>query len=125
METTAFFVIAYLATGIALIGYDFAAPPTHKKDYVSEGRVSGALATWFFWPATVFKDSHNAIKAGRAGMRYALGVTLLFIVMFFITNLFFHFVAGPSILAYLGCFVIVVVLSPFLAALVLPGHDKY
>lgn len=33
MEITALFVIAYLATGIAIIGYDFAAPPTQKKVY--------------------------------------------------------------------------------------------
>lgn len=124
MEITAIFVIAYLATGIALIGYDFAAPPTHKKEYVSQGKLKGALTTGFFWPATAFMDSYYASKEGKAGMSFALGVILLFIAMLFIASLFFRFVASASFLAYLGCFVIVVVLSPFLAALALPSHDK-
>jgi len=123
METTAIFIIAYLATGIALIGYDFAAPPEHKKNYVSEGKLRGALTAWFFWPVAAFTDSYYAIKKGKTGIRFALGVMLLFIAIFFIASLFFHFVASSSVFAYLGCFVIVVVLSPFLAALALPSHD--
>ncbi len=124
METTALFVIAYLATGIALIGYDFAAPPAHKKIYVSKGILRSALATWFFWPVTTFMDSCRAIKEGKAGIKFASGVMLLFIAILFIVSLFFHFVASTSIFAYFGCFVIVVLLSPFLAALALPSHDK-
>ena len=71
MEITAVFVIAYLATGIALIGYDFAAPPTYKKEYVSQGKVKGALTTGFFWPATAFMDSYYANKEGKPGMSFA------------------------------------------------------
>lgn len=124
METTVLFIITYLATGIALIGYDFAAPPEHKKAYVSSGKLGSTLLTWFFWPATVLMDSYYAINKGKAGFRFALGVTLLFIALFFMTSLFFQFVASSSVFAYLGCFVIVVLLSPFLAALILPNHDK-
>lgn len=118
------FIIAYLATGIALIGYDFAAPPAHKKTYISEGKLKGILTTWFLWPAVIFMDSYYATKEGKDGIRFALGVILLFIAIFFIASLFSHFVASSSIFAYLGCFVIVVLLSPFLAAIILPGHDK-
>jgi len=125
METTALFIITYLATGIALIGYDFAAPPTHKKAYVSNGKLGSILATWFFWPAITFMDSYYAINKGKAGVRFALGVILLFIAIYFIASLFLHFVGGSSVFAYLGCFVIVVLLSPFLAALVLPSHDSF
>ncbi|MCP5273939.1 MAG: hypothetical protein H6936_03605 [Burkholderiales bacterium] len=124
METTVIFVIAYLATGIALIGYDFAAPSEHKKNYISEGKLRGILATWFFWPVSAFMDSYYAIKKGKAGFRFALGVMLLFIAIFFIASLFFHFVSSASVFAYLGCFVIIVLLSPFLAALALPSHDQ-
>lgn len=120
MEITVLFVIAYLATGIALIGYDFAAPPTHKKKYISKGELRGVLTAWFFWPM----DSYYAIKKGKGGIRFALGVMLLFIAIFFIASLFFYFVASSSVFTYLGCFVIVVLLSPFLAALALPNHDE-
>jgi hypothetical protein len=118
METTVLFVIAYLATGIALIGYDFTA--THKKKYILEGELRGALTAWFFWPM----DSYYAIKKGKGGIRFALSVMLLFITIFFIASLFLYFVASSSVFAYLGCFVIVVLLSPFLAALALPNHDE-
>ncbi|SES63484.1 hypothetical protein SAMN05216326_10158 [Nitrosomonas marina] len=124
MEITAPFVIAYLATGIALIGYDFAAPTTHKKDYVLKGKIGNALATWFLWPVTAFMDSYYATKKGKAGINLALGIILLFIIIFFMASLFFHFVGGPSVFAFLVCFVIAVVLSPFLAALALPAHDR-
>ncbi|MCB1948934.1 hypothetical protein [Nitrosomonas sp.] len=124
METTAPFVIAYLATGIALIGYDFAAPSTHKKDYVSKGKLGSALITWFLWPAAAFMDSYYATKKGKAGINLALGVILIFISIFFMASLFFHFVGSASALVYLVCFVIAVLFSPFLAALALPSHDK-
>ncbi|MCB1937458.1 MAG: hypothetical protein KDF59_16140 [Nitrosomonas sp.] len=124
MEITALFVIAYLATGIAIIGYDFAAPPTQKKKYIAEGKLRGILTTWFFWPAAAFMDSYYAIKKGKAGISFALGILLLFIAMLFIVSLFFHFVSSSSVFAYLGCFVIAVLLSPFLAALALPSHDS-
>lgn len=124
MESTASFLIAYLATGIALIGYDFAAPAAHKKEYVAQGRLGGALKTGFLWPLAVYRDSYYATNKGKAGINLVLGAVLLFIVIFFITSIFFYFVGGASVLAFLGCFVMAVLVSPFLAALVLPSHDR-
>jgi len=124
METTAVFIITYLATGIALIGYDFAAPPAHKKNYIAEIKLRGVLTTLFLWPVAASMDSYYASQEGKAGFRLALGVMLLFTVIYFIASLFFYFVASSSFFAYLGCFVIVVVLSPFLAALALPDHGS-
>lgn len=125
MGITAIFIIAYLATGVALIGYDFAAPPTHRKNYIAQVKLKGILGTCFFWPVTAFMDSYYSIKKGKAGLRFALGVILLFIAIFLIASLFFKLVTSASIFAFLGCLVIVVLLSPFLAALALPNHDTF
>lgn len=124
MEILALIAITYISTGIALTCYDFSAPLIHRKFYVSRRRYGVAVVTWFLWPATAFMDSYYAVKEGKAGVRFALGVVFLFIAILFAANLIFHFIGSSSILAYLGCFVSVVLFSPMLAAMTLPRHGK-
>lgn len=124
MEAFALLAIAYIATGIALTGYDFSAPPIHRKGYVSGRKYGVAVITWFLWPATAFMDSYYAAKEGKAGGRFALGVVVLFVAILFAASPILHFLGSSSVLAYLGCFVLVVVFSPMLAAIALPRHDR-
>lgn len=70
-------IVAYLCTGIALTGYDFSAPATHRKRYVTHQRYGIAVVTWFIWPLSTLGDVYQELRFGTRGFRLFTGVILL------------------------------------------------
>lgn len=68
---------AYLATGVALVGYDLAAPPTKRKRYAVKLNLIIILAIWSMWPLTTLYYANKERLRGRSGLRFVFGVVLV------------------------------------------------
>lgn len=120
------FLIAYLITGISLVGYDFNTPPLHQKLYVLNKNVVFAISNWFLWPIFSAKDAWVEQLLRRRGFRYALGVVVLFISLFVVSGLplqFFVWFTGSASASAIMAFFVTLLLCPFVTAITMPGWE--
>ena len=120
------FFMAYLVTGIALVGYDFQTPPIHKKAYILNKSVAIVIVNWFLWPIFSVKDAWVEQLLRYRGIRYIVGVILLFISLFIASGLslqFFVSLTRSALLSILLSFLVTLVLSAFSMAITMPGWD--
>src|SRR4051812_25836026 len=74
--------LSYVLTGVALVGYDMAAPPIERKAYVVQKNFKVALVTWFVWPATVIFEAIEERRMRRRYFRFLIGVLVLAVGIF-------------------------------------------
>ena len=120
------FLIAYLITGISLVGYDFKTPPLHQKIYVLNKNIVFAISNWFLWPVFSVKDAWVEQLLRRRGIRYALGVVVLFISLFVVSGLllqFFAWFTGSAYASVIMAFFVTLFLCPFATAITMPGWE--
>jgi hypothetical protein len=125
MELAALIAIAYVLTGIALVGYDHAAPPLYRKAYVVQQDIRVGVLTWFVWPYVAAFDAYQESMLGRSGTRFILGVVGLAAAMFLWVRCIFLlilYIIGWAPLGYLVALVGGAFLSPFFTAFTMPQH---
>ena len=118
------FSIAYLVTGIALVGYDFNTPPLHQKIYVLKRNIFIAITNWFLWPIFSIKDAWVERVLRLRGIRYILGVIVLFVLLFVVSGFllqFFAWFTGSALASVAMGFFVTLFLSPFAAGIAMPG----
>lgn len=117
----------YVVTGIALTGYDFAAPPLHAKVYVIRRDHLAAIRNWFTWPLGTAVEVYQLAALGRGQVRHLLGVVALALGVLLVLR-FVFLIAGlfiPWTLAtYALAMVVAVAASPVVCAMVMPKHGQ-
>ncbi len=125
-ELIAVCVVAYLATGLALTGYDGAAPPLHQKGYVINQSHRVMVLIWFAWPITSMREVQvmSRFHPG-SGVRLFIGVMLLAVGMYFWGRVAFviadRFI-GVFWINVIATFVALALTSPILTAIAMPKH---
>lgn len=120
------FLIAYLITGISFIWYDFITPPLHQKFYVFKKNIVVAISIWLLWPIFSVRDAWDQQLLRRRGFRYALGVVMLFIILFVVSGLlllFFAWFTGSPYVSAIMAFFVTLFLCPFATAITMPGWE--
>jgi len=121
--------IAYFTTGIALTGYDFSAPPIHKKMYVTQQNYKIAFLNFFIWPIASITEGLQVSGGGhfRRGFRFFYGVVLLAAGMFFWGLLSFVIadkLIGITWVNSLVTLILLIFTSPILTAFSMPDHGQ-
>jgi hypothetical protein len=127
VDPTAHTLLTYLFVGVSLAGYDWLAPPLHRKLYVSARRAGPAVQTWFFWPIVAAFDIRQewATYDARAAARYAAGVAMLWVATYLWLRVFFLlplWFIGWRPLSYFLAVVAAFVAAPLITTLVMPKH---
>lgn len=121
-------LVAYLATGIALTGYDFSAPPQHRKMYVIQRNYKAAIRYWFLWPLLASFEAYQEQRLRGRRFRFAVGVLSLVVGMVFWCWVAAELLAqlvGPAWLAAVLTIITSVLASPILTAIVMPVHGRH
>ena len=120
-------VMAYISTGIGLIGYDFATPLSERKSYIREGNLKAGLAILFLWPATVSFDVFGIGGRCRQPPRFLLSVFMLAGTMYFCAMVIFllsRWLIDINWIAFGAAAIILFTVNPIITALVLPPHTE-
>lgn len=120
-------LIAYPLIGIALVSYDFAAPPLYKKIYVLKRDLKMATLLWFIWPLSVFSEVRGQISLGKSPARFLVSIALLGASVLFWTWLlltFWSWLLPWKSIAYLAAATVGLLTSPVLAFLFMPDHRE-
>lgn len=118
-------VMAYISTGIGLIGYDFATPLSERKSYIREGNLKAGLAILFLWPATVSFDIFGIGGKCRQPPRFLLSAFMLAGTMYFCAMVIFllsRWLVSVNWIAFIATAIILFTVNPIITALVLPHH---
>lgn len=118
-------VMAYISTGIGLIGYDFATPLPERKSYIREGNLKAGLAILFLWPATVSFDIFGIGGKCRQPPRFLLSAFMLAGTMYFCAMVIFllsRWLVSVNWIAFIATAIVLFTVNPIITALVLPHH---
>lgn len=119
--------LSYVLTGVALVGYDMAAPPLERKAYVVQKNFKVALTTWFVWPATVIFEAIEEHRMRRRYFRFLLGVLMLAIGMFLwaqVVYLASLWLIGVSWVAFVITAVTMLFVCPIITGIAMPPHIR-
>lgn len=120
--------LAYVITGMALVGYDMAAPLLERKQYVIRKNFKVAVITWFVWPATAVFDATEERKMRRPYRRFLFGVALLALGVFLwaqVAYLASLWLIGISWAAFIVTAIATLLAPPILTGIVMPPHRRY
>ena len=118
-------VMAYISTGIGLIGYDFATPLSERKSYIREGNLKAGLAILFLWPATVSFDIFEIGGKCRQPPRFLLSAFMLAGTMYFCAMVIFllsRWLVSVNWIVFIATAIVLFTVNPIITALVLPHH---
>ena len=118
---------AYVATGMALVGYDMAAPPLERKVYVVRKDLRVAFITWFAWPTTVVFDVIQEYRMRGPYLRLAGGVACLAVTIFLWARVAFltaSWAIGITWLAFLVTAIAMLAACPILTGIAMPQHAR-
>jgi len=119
--------MAYFATGLALTGYDFSAPPLHKKGYVVSQNYRVAMMIWLAWPLTSLREVQVMSRFHpRSGLRLFIGVLLLAVGMYSWGRVAFTFTDGFIGVFWINAvatFVLLALFSPIMTFITMPKHS--
>ena len=118
-------IIAYISTGIGLIGYDFATPLSERKAYIREGNLKAGLSILFFWPATIMFDVFGIGGACRQSPRFLLSAFMLVVTMYFCAMIIFllsRWLVSINWIAFTATAIVLFIVNPMITALTLPHH---
>ena len=119
--------LAYILTGMALVGYDMSAPLLERKQYVIQKNFRVAFITWFVWPATALFDALEERKMQRRYLRFIFGVALLALGMFLwaqVAYLASLWIIGISWIAFVIAAMAMFVAAPILTGIAMPPHPR-
>lgn len=120
------FLMAYVVTGIALVGYDFNTPPIHQKIYILRRQTGVVIITLVLWPIVFLRDGWvEQVLRGR-GIRFIVGIVVLFIALFVTSGLllqFFSWLTGSALATVILSFFVALFVSPVAMAFAMPGWD--
>lgn len=125
LEYLILILMSYLLTGVALTGYDFSAPPLHRKSYVVKKKYSTAIIIWFIWPITSFIDAKMERMMGRSYFKHFWGIFLVAIGMFLwagVAYLFFSMFINLDIICFILTGAVMLFCSPLLTGLAMPPY---
>ena len=117
--------MAYISTGIGLIGYDFATPVSERKAYIREGNLKAGLSILFFWPATIMFDVFGIGGACRQSPRFLLSAFMLVVTMYFCAMIIFllsRWLVSINWIAFTATAIVLFIVNPMITALTLPHH---
>ncbi len=117
--------MAYISTGIGLIGYDFATPVSERKAYIREGNLKAGLSILFFWPATIMFDVFGIGGACRQTPRFLLSAFMLVVTMYFCAMVIFllsRWLVSINWIAFTATAIVLFIVNPMITALTLPHH---
>ncbi len=120
-------IMAYISTGIGLIGYDFASPLSERKAYIKEGNLKAGLSILFFWPVTIMFDVFGIGGACRQSPRFLLSAFMLAGTMYFCAMLIFlmsRWLVSVNWIAFIATAIILFTVNPFITAFTLPRHTR-
>jgi hypothetical protein len=118
-------IMAYISTGIGLIGYDFATPLSERKAYIREGNLKAGLSILFFWPATIMFDVFGIGGACRQTPRFLLSAFMLVVTMYFCAMVIFllsRWLVSINWIAFTATAIVLFIVNPMITALTLPHH---
>lgn len=118
-------IMAYISTGIGLIGYDFATPLSERKSYIREGNLKAGLSILFFWPATIMFDVFGIGGACRQSPRFLLSAFMLVVTMYFCAMVIFllsRWLVSINWIAFTATAIVLFIVNPMITALTLPHH---
>ena len=118
-------IMAYISTGIGLIGYDFATPLSERKAYIREGNLKAGLSILFFWPATIMFDVFGIGGACRQTPRFLLSAFMLVVTMYFCAMVIFllsRWLISINWIAFTATAIVLFIVNPMITALTLPHH---
>jgi len=118
-------IMAYISTGIGLIGYDFATPVSERKTYIREGNLKAGLSILFFWPATIMFDVFGIGGACRQTPRFLLSAFMLVVTMYFCAMVIFllsRWLVSINWIAFTATAIVLFIVNPMITALTLPHH---
>ena len=118
-------IMAYISTGIGLIGYDFATPLSERKSYIREGNLKAGLSILFFWPATIMFDVFGIGGACRQTPRFLLSAFMLVVTMYFCAMVIFllsRWLVSINWIAFTATAIVLFIVNPMITALTLPHH---
>jgi hypothetical protein len=121
------FALAYVLTGIALVGYDLSAPLLEKKAYVRQKNIKVAVITWFVWPATAFFEALEERRMRRRYIRFAVGVVLVAGAMYLwaqVAYLVALWLIGISWLAFVVTAIAMLFACPAITGIAMPPHPR-
>ena len=117
--------MAYISTGIGLIGYDFATPLSERKSYIREGNLKAGLSILFFWPATIMFDVFGIGGTCRQSPRFLLSAFMLVVTMYFCAMVIFllsRWLVSINWIAFTATAIVLFIVNPMITALTLPHH---
>ena len=117
--------MAYISTGIGLIGYDFSTPVSERKAYIREGNLKAGLSILFFWPATIMFDVFGIGGACRQTPRFLLSAFMLVVTMYFCAMVIFllsRWLVSINWIAFTATAIVLFIVNPMITALTLPHH---
>ena len=120
-------VLAYVLTGVALVGYDISAPPIERKMYVIRKNFTVVFITWFVWPATVIFEAIEERRMRRRYFRFLLGVVMLAVGMFFWAQAAYLaslWLIGVKWIAFMVATIAMLLVSPIITAVAMPSHVR-
>lgn len=119
--------LAYVLTGVALVGYDMAAPPIERKAYVVQKNFKVALITWFVWPATVIFEAIEEHRMRRRYFRFLIGVVMLAVGMFLWAQVAYLATLWAIGIKWVGFVVTAIAMlfaCPILTGIAMPPHVR-
>jgi hypothetical protein len=120
-------ILAYVLTGVALVGYDMSAPPLERKQYVIRKNFKVAVVTWFVWPATVVFETLKERRVQRRYLRFLFGVLLLAGGMFLwaeVVYLASLWLIGVSGAAFVVTATTMLFACPIITGIAMPPHQQ-
>lgn len=118
-------IMAYLSTGIGLIGYDFATPLAERKAYIKEGNLKAGFSILLLWPATILFDVFGIGGRCRQSPRFLLSAFMLAGTMYFCAMLIFllsRWLVSVNWIAFIATAIILFTVNPIITAFTLPRH---
>lgn len=119
--------LSYVLTGVALVGYDMAAPPVERKAYVVQKNFKVALITWFVWPATVIFEAIEEHRMRRRYFRFLIGVLMLAVGMFLwaqVAYLAALWLIGIKWVAFVVAAITMLFACPIITGIAMPPHVR-
>ena len=127
LDHTILTALAYVLTGVALVGYDMAAPPTERKAYVVQKNFKVAFITWFVWPATVIFEAIEEHRMRRRYLSFLMGVVMLAVGIFFWAHVAYLVVLWAIGIKWIGFVVTAIAMllaCPIISGVAMPSHVR-
>jgi hypothetical protein len=119
--------MTYLISGIALTGYDFSAPPIHRKGYVIQKNYKVAIIIFFLWPIAALHEAYMEHKMRKPYARYLIGVAMLSVGIYMWAKavyLLCYLIVDIEWVVFIITGIVMLFGSPIITAITMPSHRR-